>query len=246
MAQYPRRRPTKPRRQRRLLLVIGAAVLIAAALIAASIVSARDGSGRSAAQAGKPAGAAYVASLFDGIPQNGTALGRADAPVTLVEYADLQCPYCAMWERNTLPSLVRDYVRDGKLRIEFRGLAFIGPDSETALRTALAAGAQNRLWNVVELFYLNQGAENSGWVDQPLLEGILRAAGLEPGPVLSRTNSSTVDHAVSTASAQAQAVNVRGTPSFEIGRTGQALQPFAPSSLDEAPFRTAIEQALAS
>jgi protein-disulfide isomerase len=230
------------------LLVIGAAVLVAAALIVASLMSASGGSGEPAtgAQVGRPAGATYVASLLSGIPQRGTLLGRPDAPVTLVEYADLQCPYCGMWERNTLPALVRDYVRAGKLRIEFRGLAFIGPDSETALRTALAAGSQNRLWNVVELLYLNQGAENSGWVDQPLLEGILRAAGLEPGPVLARASSAAVDHAVSSASAQAQAANVRGTPSFEIGRTGQPPQPFAPSSLDEPPFRAAIEQALVS
>jgi protein-disulfide isomerase len=60
-----------------------------------------------------------------------------------------------------LPVLIHDYVREGKLRIVFRGLTFIGPDSEKALRAALAAGEQNRLWHVVDLFYRHQGPENS-------------------------------------------------------------------------------------
>ena len=88
-------------------------------------------------------------------------LGNPDAPVTLVEYVDLQCPYCAEWAVRTFPVLVSDYVRTGKLRIVFHGLAFIGPDSDTALRTALAAGREDRLWDVVAGFYVRQGAENA-------------------------------------------------------------------------------------
>ena len=84
------------------------------------------------------------AGLLRGIPQQGTALGSPDAPVTLVEYADLQCPYCAQWARDAFPELVRDYVRTGRVRIVFRGLAFLGPDSDAALRAALAAGQQRR------------------------------------------------------------------------------------------------------
>jgi protein-disulfide isomerase len=79
-----------------------------------------------------------VEALLDGVPQNGTVFGEDDAPVTLVEYADLQCPFCAEWALRTFPELVTDYVREGQLRIEFRGLSFIGPESEDALRTALA------------------------------------------------------------------------------------------------------------
>jgi protein-disulfide isomerase len=98
-------------------------------------------------------------------------LGSPDAPVTVVEYADLQCPFCAEWARRAFGEIVRDYVAPGRVRIEFRGLVFLGPDSEVALRTALAAGRQDRLWDVVHLLYANQGAENAGWVTQDLLEG---------------------------------------------------------------------------
>lgn len=238
-----------PRRRRPLLIAVGAAMLLSAALIAASLVSARGGSPSSAGSRDgptTPAGAVEVTKLLRGIPQNAAVLGRANAPVTLVEYADLQCPYCAVWERDTLPVLVRDYVRPGKLRIEFRGLAFIGSDSESALRTALAAGQRNRLWNVVELLYVNQGQENSGWVTEGLLTGILRSAGLEPEAVLGARTSAVVDQQVARAAAQAQAANVRGTPSFELGRTGDSLQLLAPGSLEPGPVQAAIDRLLGS
>ncbi len=88
---------------------------------------------------------------------------------------------------------MREYVRPGKLRLEFRGLAFVGSDSATALRTALAAGRQNRLWNVVDLLYRNQGTENTGWVTESLLRSVGEATpGLDVGRMLSERGSSAV------------------------------------------------------
>lgn len=184
--------------------------------------------------------------MLDGIPQDGTALGKPDAAITLVEYADLQCPYCAQWALGTLPTLVEHYVRAGKLRIEFRGLAFIGPDSETGLRTALAAGRQDRLWHAVELLYVNQGAENSGWVTEDLLARLTASIpGLHPKQVVADRQSAAVEAQMAKAQAQAQATNVRGTPAFEIGRTGGTLRPLEVTSLEPAQFREAVEAILA-
>ena len=72
--------------------------------------------------------------MLAGIPQNGIYLGNANAPVRLVEFADLQCPFCREYTLQTLPQLVQDYVRSGKVRMEFRDLAFLGKDSVTAGR----------------------------------------------------------------------------------------------------------------
>ena len=66
-------------------------------------------------------------------------LGDPDAPLTVTEYVDLQCPACAAAARETLPALVRDHVRTGKVKLEARTLHFLGPDSERAAR--FAAGA---------------------------------------------------------------------------------------------------------
>jgi protein-disulfide isomerase len=238
----------RPDRRRSVLFAVAIGLAVGAALIAASFLSSRSGAAWE--PPGEPtqtlSGVAEVTRMLDGIPQDGTALGRAEAPVTLVEYADIQCPYCAQWALGTLPTLVEDYVRAGQLRIEFRGLAFIGPDSETALRTALAAGRQDRLWQVLELLYANQGAENAGWVTEDLLARLTASApGLDPEQVVADRESSGVDAQMAEAQAQAEASNVRGTPAFEIGRTGGAPQPLAVTSLEPAQFGAAIESVLA-
>src|SRR5947207_606368 len=106
---------------------------------------------------------------FKGIPQSGRVLGRSDAPVTMVEFADLQCPFCAQYAQDALPTVVSRYIRAGKLKLELRLIAIIGPDSGKARRMAAAAQRQNRLWNFAELFYRNQGEENSGYVTDPFL-----------------------------------------------------------------------------
>jgi protein-disulfide isomerase len=181
--------------------------------------------------------------LFDGIPQRGTVLGRPDAPVTLVEYGDLQCPYCAAWSSGALPSLVDEYVRTGKLRIEFRGLAFIGPESDLGLRAALAAGEQRKLWHVVDLLYRNQGPENSGWLTDETLRQVGASVELDVERMLARRSAMTAK--LEAAQAAATAAGVDGTPSFEVGRTGGPLRRVQISSLNADALRPAIESALA-
>jgi protein-disulfide isomerase len=139
---------------------------------------------------------------------------------------------------------VRDYVRTGRLRIEFRGLAFLGPESETGLRAALAAGEQGKLWHVVDLLYRNQGPENSGWLTDETLRQVGAAVpGLDVGRMLGRRPAMTAK--VAKAQASATAAGVNGTPSFEVGPTRGRLQRVEISSLDADALRSAIESARA-
>ena len=234
---------------RNLFIALVAALVVALALIGASVLFADSKSSStptsSPGQAGEVAGAAEVQQRLAGIPQSGTAIGKPDAPVTLVEYADLQCPFCAEWARGTLPFLIHDYVRTGKLRIEFRGLAFIGADSRTALQATLAAGHQDRLWYYVELLYANQGAENSGWVTEDLLSSIAASVpGLDAQQLAADRNLPALGAEMAKATAQAQAAGVTGTPSFELGKTGGPLHSLKVSSLAPPEFRDAIEAEL--
>lgn len=229
-----------------MLLLVGAvAVVIAAILIGVSVLAAGGDDGGGDGDGSKLQGVAATERLLRGVPQSGVVLGRPGAPVTLVEFADLQCPFCRDWNRQTLPVLVNEYVRTGKLRIVFGGLAFIGPDSETALRAALAAGAQNRLWNVVDLLYANQGAENGGWVTDELVREIgSSVSGLDVERMLERRNSTAVSDEIAAISRSAVRAGVSGTPSFGIGTTGKTLQPLPVTALGSAQFRAAIDNEL--
>jgi protein-disulfide isomerase len=222
--------------------VLGVALALAGVLIAASQISAK---GTGTASAPTDARASQT-SPFAGIPQRGRVLGSPTAPVTLVEYADLQCPYCGVWARETLPMLVDRYVRTGKLRLVFNGLAFVGPDSDTALRSALAAGRHNRLWDVVHGLYARQGAENTGWVTDELVSEIADGApGLEADELLKERWDDSVDRELRRAAAAAQAAGVNSTPSFELGPTGGRLRLVQVSSLGPEGIVPAIEEALA-
>lgn len=220
------------------------AALIAGALIAVSIV----GAGGKEAVATPPAtvSGTDVGALLARIPQQGPVLGRPGAPVTLVEFADPQCPFCAQWSREAFPDIVRDYVRTGKVRIVFRGLAFIGPDSEKALRFAVAAGFQDKLWYAVELLYANQGPENSGWVSDDLLAGIGAAIpGFDLQQALSDESSARVDAEISAAQQAADRLGVRSTPSFAAGRTGGTLTLVTLTGLSADALRPTLDSLLA-
>ena len=158
----------KKQRRKRRLWQIGSIVVVAAAAIVIAVLISSSGSDTKPSKAE----AQQTASLFEGVAQSGRTLGNPDAPVTIYEFADLQCPFCKEFTLGAFPQIVEKYVKPGKVKIEFRNLTFLGPDSVTAARAAAAAGNQNKLWDFVDLFYHNQGAENSGYVTDKFIEDL--------------------------------------------------------------------------
>ena len=228
--------------RRSYVYAVGAAVLVGALLIGLSLVSTHRGE-KAAAPQSSVTGIGETAALLEGIPQRGNALGSASAPVRLVEYADLQCPYCAAYARDVLPTLVRDYVRTGKVELVFRGLAFLGPGSDSALRTATAAGNENRMWNVLELAYRNQGPENA-WVTDELLRAIVTGAGADAPRVFAERDGAAVSAAVNESANSATTAGVSGVPAFFLGRRGDPLARLSVSALSVPEFRTPLDRAL--
>ena len=163
-----------------------------------------------------------IDAMLKGIPQNGIELGNPNAKVTLVEFSDPQCPYCGDWARSVFPSLVQKYVRAGTLRVEYRGIAFLGTDSTRLLGLARAAGLQNKLWNVVELEFENQGSENSGYATDAFLKGLVNAVpGLDAEKALSASNAKTMTKTIEAALTLAkQKLKEITTPTFLLGPTG--------------------------
>jgi protein-disulfide isomerase len=218
---------------------------VAIAVVVAAVAISSGGGSANAASGGRLKGAALSAALFAGIPQHGNLLGRASAPVRLVEFADLQCPYCDEYTVQALPTLVRDYVRTGEVSMRFENLSFIGPGSVAAGRVAAAAAKHDRLWNFVDLMYLNQGEENTGYVTPSYLRRLLEAVpGLNVAAALRASAAPAADAALAGASDLASRAGIDATPSFLIGRAGGPLRQFAPSSLTAAPFATTFANLL--
>ena len=190
-------------------------------------------------------GSARVASMLNGIPQHGAWLGRMDAPLTVVEYVDLQCPYCARFSHDVFPAVVKKYVRSGRVRVLFRGLAFVGPDSLTGLRWVVAAGRQNRLWNVLELLYANQGQENSGWLTTARLEAVARGVpGLKLVTLRRDSGGKAVTAQIRAAAAAAHAADVPGTPYFQAGRSLVALSALQLKGWNPSDFGSQLDKLL--
>ena len=211
----PKRPPQQPAQQGRpsgLVVLLAFAIAIGAAVSLIVLALAL----RTTEDDAAPPTPTPVVDL-DGIPQDGRVLGSPEADVTLIEYADLQCPACRAYTESYFPEIVSRYVRPGRVKTEFRGLAFIGPDSETALRWVLAAGLQDRLWHLQEALYRNQGRENSGWVTEELLRRLAgEIPGLDADRVLADAEGDEVSAQVAEAAAQAEAAEIRGTPGLAI------------------------------
>jgi thioredoxin family protein len=195
------------------------------------------------ASAGTVPGAQPVAASLRGIPQSGPWLGRPSAPVVLVEYVDLQCPFCAEFSKRTLPPLIRAYVRTGKVRILFRGLAFLGPDSVKALQWTYGAAPQNKLWNVLELLYRQQGRENGGWVTPALLAAVARSVpGLDL--VRLRRDAARTGFLIDAAAGAARTDHVPGTPFFQVGRSLATLEPVRLTSFEARVLAAKLDSLL--
>jgi protein-disulfide isomerase len=219
--------------RRKRLTQLGALLVVAVVIVVVAVVVSSGGGSKKASGAGAGGGlqgAAATKSLIGGIPQRGITLGSAKAPVTIVEFADPQCPFCKAYTLNEMPALVQKYVRTGKVKMELRWLTFIGPDSVTAAGVLQAAGQQDKLWNAADLLYRNQGEENSGYVTDAFLTKILDGAGADAAKAISGAGDPAVGAAIGAAKTLASRYGVTGTPTILVGPTGGDLKADAAES----------------
>ena len=234
-------------------VLVGAAVLLVVAGVAVGLSLALGGGSSSGADV--PArgslvnalpGARDVRDLLAGIPQDGNVLGRPSAPVTLVEYVDLQCPFCRELEMQVIPPLVSRYVSTGKLKIETRPLAFVGSDSQRGRDAAIAAGYQDRMFDLMAILFANQGGENTGWLDDDMVTAAgASIPGLAVPRLLEERESSRVANAAAALDLLAQEGGIDSTPTILVGKSGETLREVTLSSAtDTQAVAAAIEQAL--
>ncbi|MGV9881744.1 DsbA family protein [Streptomyces sp. NPDC003006] len=167
------------------------------------------------------------------------AQGRADAPVVMVEYADFKCGFCGKFARDTEPGLVKRYVDEGVLRIEWRNFPIFGEDSERAARGAWAAGKQGRFWQFHEAAYA-EGSKEKGFGESRLKELAEEAGVKNVDRFVRDAGSDAAEAAVKKDQEEAYGLGATSTPSFLVnGRPISGAQP-------DQVFDQAIEAAAKS
>ena len=226
----------------RLGLVLGLAVVL---VIAAIVVSSGSGSSStSAATGGNGSDVRATTALFKGVPQDGIHLGKPSARATLIEFADLQCPFCKEFSNDALPTVVKNYVRTGKLRYELQLRSFLGKDSQRAAGAAAVATKENRLYQFADLFYRRSGTENTGYVTDGFLRSVAQGAGVPPGPAVSAAGNPQGQPRVGQAEQLAQSVGSSSTPAFYLRLASGRLIPLQPQDLTGPAISQAIDAAL--
>ncbi len=174
----------------------------------------------------------------------GVMLGEIDAPVTIVEFSDYQCPFCQRYSLTVFPVLKREYIDTGKIRYVFRDfpLSSIHQEAGKAHESARCAGEFNQYWEMHDALFQNQKD-----LTVPSLKQYAANIGLDPTTFEACLDSGKYQADIQQDVDDGGAAGIRGTPSFFIGKSGpgdsitgtivRGAQPLA-------NFQTIIEQLL--
>jgi len=160
--------------------------------------------------------------------------GNANAPVTIIEFSEFQCPFCGRFARDTLPEIKTNYIDTGKVKFVYRDF-LVHPTSQKAQEAAACANEQGKFWEMHDLLYQNQGA-----LESEDLKGYASQLGLNTASFSSCLDSGKYENEVTKDTSDGRSYGVSGTPTFFInGVKLVGAQPYA-------TFQQAIEAALAA
>jgi len=142
--------------------------------------------------------------------------GSEDAPITLIEYSDYQCPFCARNYRDVMPVLQKDYIDTGKLKFVMREypLPSLHKNAINASMAALCAGNQGKYWEMHNLMFDNQKQ-----LDLDNLKVLAASTGLDAAKFNECMDNKDTDEQVRNDMASGTKLGMRGTPGFFIGVT---------------------------
>jgi protein-disulfide isomerase len=219
------------------LVAIGAVIGIGVAAQPGASPSGAGPSGLSVPANGAPPVTAK--DMARRIPGDPTALGDPQAPVVLVEYSDLRCPFCGIYARDTLPVLVNEYVTTGKIRVEWRDFPVFGQESIDAAVADRAAGEQGKFWQFNAATYAHAPERAHLELTKASLLQLARGVGV---PDMARFESDLTSPVllarVNADAKEAYSIGATGTPQFLVnGTTISGAQPVD-------VFRQVIDNAL--
>jgi protein-disulfide isomerase len=196
------------RRQRiiTILIVVGVAVVFVGILIAPTLRNALA-----------PVGDVSVPPTLNIPNPDRNMMGNPNAPVTIVEFSDFQCPYCKQFHDTLQQTLIQQYVEPGTVYFTYRTMGpWIGPESGAAAEAAYCAADQNRFWDYQNILFANQGAENGGSFANKRLVAFAEALGLNMNDFNACLDGNKYQNQVNQDRADGDAAGVQGTPSFVI------------------------------
>ncbi len=205
-------------------IIVAALVIAAAVIFGPRLAGGNQGTAGAAGQqpqqqaAGQPAQQVNINNVKTaGEP----FIGSPNAPVTIAYWSDFQCPFCDQFETQTLPTIIKNYVDTGKVKIVFKDLQFLGPDSQTAglIGRAIWSTDPSAYFKWRTYMFDHQGQENGGWASKQNLLSIVSDVGLNANQInnLITKNQSTYQAEIDADKQEGASMGIDSTPSFVIG-----------------------------
>jgi protein-disulfide isomerase len=164
--------------------------------------------------AGSGVAVAAIASLKEA--KSEMAMGRADAPVTIIEFSSLGCSHCAAFHRETLPQIKKDYIDTGKVRLIFQDFP-LGTPALAAAMVARCAGPK-KYFGFVEILFRSQAQWSRSKNPIEALTNVARFGGLSGDDVKACLNyQPLLEHIRKGALVGQEDYKINSTPSFVIG-----------------------------
>ncbi|MDP3987874.1 MAG: DsbA family protein [Candidatus Levybacteria bacterium] len=165
-------------------------------------------------------------------------LGNKNAKITIVEFADFQCPFCERLYTGALADIKKEYIDKGLVKLYYRNYAFLGAESTNAAEASECANEQGKFWEMHDYLFNHQGGENLGAFSKENLKKFAKDVGLDTGKFNSCLDSDKYKDSVAKDLSDGKAAGVTGTPAtFVNGQIVVGAQPFE-------SFKTIIDQEL--
>lgn len=228
---------TKEQKSNPMYLIPGA-IVVAGALIAGAVLW---GSHPARVQPSNQPAAAVVNPTVvpKALEEDAPTLGSPNAPVSIVEFGDFQCPFCGRYFKETEPQIIDTYVKTGRARFTFRNFSFLGQESDDAAVAALCANEQGKFWQYHDYLYSHQQGENQGAFAKVNLKQFAAVVGLNTLQFNTCLDSNKYLDKVQKDTEDGRTAGVSGTPTTFVN--GEAINGAVPFSV----LRNAIEGALA-
>ncbi len=207
--------------------------------------SSEDGAGTSSSDAGAPAEVQNpeqpdLSAVETRDEADLLAAGPVDAPVVLVVFSDYQCPFCARWSEQTLPSMM-EHVEAGDLRIEWRDVNVFGPASERAARASYAAALQGAFWEYHDELFADGERRSEGELSDDALITLAGELGLDTERFTTDLGSAETAEVIAANQQFGFDLGATSTPMFILG--GQPIVGAQPTEVFQEAFQTALDAA---